>query len=641
MMTSDVTSQVSYEQFSDAWLSEFKDGALSELEKGRRFAIKLITEWLDVTDDDEDFVICDRSGDGGIDIAYLKRADFDAADPDEEKRGDTWYLVQSKYGSAYSGSQTIFEEGRKVLSTLRGQNTHLNASTALVKEKIDVFRRQMTEDDQLVLVFATTESISEHDRQALTDIEHLGRKDIHRNFHVKEVSLLTLWELLDVPVQRMAVPVNGQFIEQLPGLLIGTVSLTDLFEFMQSYKQQTGDLDRLYEKNVRKYLGRRKVSKDIACTLENEPEKFGLYNNGITIVVLDYSEPSDQGARTLTNPFVVNGCQTTRTIYDTLQPKFEAGGSGDDPDIENWKQRLARGGLVVKVARSDDAEVLNITTYTNSQNQVRQRDFLALQGDFRRWASEMVDYGVYLEVQRGAWAARQAYQVQHPSDTQFEESANAFDLVKVYGAGWMGEPGTAFGKNAPFLPLPPGRVYKDMIMRADGEIPFGARDLYAAYKIDCAAKSIGFGRKAKEASRRQTRFLFYHVLMQMLQHVIQFTPQLQPTSLPQSVLTESVLKLSEPGAVEQFNLLTEAAMRVIDRYMDAGREESVHHEPALIDPKIHNQDLNAFLKSEQFGKDGSPFLTKALEIQNEAFNMQGMPGIPSGGERIAQVLLGQ
>ncbi len=37
---------------------------------------------------------------------------------------------------------------------------------------------------------------------------------------------------------------------------------------------------------------------------------------------------------------------------------------------------------------------------------------------------------------------------------------NAFDLFKVYGAGWMGEAGLAFGTNSPFLPK--GKVFDEI-----------------------------------------------------------------------------------------------------------------------------------------------------------------------------------
>ena len=73
--------ETTYEGFCEEWLDEFQNGALSPFEKGQRFAIKLVTQWLDVTGDDEDLVLCDGPGDGGIDIAYLHRADIDDSDP--------------------------------------------------------------------------------------------------------------------------------------------------------------------------------------------------------------------------------------------------------------------------------------------------------------------------------------------------------------------------------------------------------------------------------------------------------------------------------------------------------------------------------------------------------------------------------
>ena len=70
--------------------------------KGQQFGTKIVTQWLGVTGDDDDLIICDGSGDGGIDIAYLHRADvYDDAAGSESSEGDTWYLVQSKYGTSF------------------------------------------------------------------------------------------------------------------------------------------------------------------------------------------------------------------------------------------------------------------------------------------------------------------------------------------------------------------------------------------------------------------------------------------------------------------------------------------------------------------------------------------------------------
>ena len=160
-----------YEQFRTEWLVDIEDASLSPLEKGRRFAAKLVTQWLDVTSDDDDFVVCDGSGDGGIDIAYLQRADADVGTSDDGfEYGDTWYLVQSKYGTAFAGTDTILTEANKVINTLQDRNHNLSADSRQLLEKLSLFRQQASEADRIVLVFATTEPISEQDRPGFCGI---------------------------------------------------------------------------------------------------------------------------------------------------------------------------------------------------------------------------------------------------------------------------------------------------------------------------------------------------------------------------------------------------------------------------------------------------------------------------------------
>ena len=629
-------SKVSYEQFREEWLAEIADGDRSPLDKGRLFATKLITQWLGVTTEDDDLVICDGSGDGGIDIAYLKRADDDTGSRDDNsEEGDTWYLVQSKYGTAFAGSDTILTEGNKVIVTLQGQNQNLSQDSRQLLQKLDLFRQQASDADRIVLVFATTEPIDQQDRQALDDIKLIGRERVTHNFDVEEVSLRTIWEALeDVEQVRLSVPVKGEFVEQSSGLLVGTVSLMDLFAFMQQYQKQTGSLDQLYEKNVRQFLGgRRKINKGIANTLNENPEKFGLYNNGITIVVSGYSKPPNDGVVTMNDPYVVNGCQTTKTIWQVLDSKLNAGGTGSDSAANAWKEQVGRGGVVTKIVRSDEAEITNITRFTNSQNSVREQDFIALNSGFKSWAAEMASgYRIFMEIQRGGAEAQKAWEKQHPDQPQFDDYVNAFDLIKVYGAGWMAAPGLAFGKNAPFLPN--GSVYERIISRQDEGPAFGARDLYAAYKIKCLADKIGFGRNADRPSRRQSRFLFYHVIMRMLSNVILLTPQLHQPAVLASDLTDAVLNLSTLDAEEQLGRLANGAVSLLDQYLTPGTENSAFNEASFIE--IHNGDLNGFLKAENLGQENhSPKFAQSLAITNAAFDMGG------GKEQVAKALLGE
>jgi hypothetical protein len=142
---------------------------------------------------------------------------------------------------------------------------------------------------------------------------------------------------------------------------------------MKRYKAKTGDLDMLYEKNVRKFLGNKKrVNRGIETTLLTKPERFGLYNNGITLVVEDFEKQPNNIEYELTEPFVVNGCQTTMMIWDVLYRKLEAGGSGHNPELETWKRSLGKSIVVIKIVKvgTKGDELLRETTkFTNSQPQ--------------------------------------------------------------------------------------------------------------------------------------------------------------------------------------------------------------------------------------------------------------------------------
>lgn len=625
-----------YEQFKEQWLSDVLAGSPSPLDKGRRFGAKIIRDWLDVSHLDvspDDLIILDGSGDGGLDIAYLERAEAD--------EGDTWYIIQSKYGTAFRGYDTIITEGNKVLDTLTGRNTALSSDSRDLRDKINVFCNQASEADRLVLVFATEDPISESDRGALREIRNSGAERLvgEASFLVEEVSLKTVYEMLgDLEPERLTVPMKGTFIRD-EDFLLGVVPLTDLFAFLTEYRSKTGNLDQIYDKNVRKYLGPKRINKGIADTLRDNPEKFGLYNNGITIVASSRDMSDDMATVTLTDPYIVNGCQTTRTVWQVLDGKLNTGGTGDASDVEAWKARASRGGVVTKIVH-EEADRINITRYTNSQNAVRPQDFITLEDGFQSWAKDMENcYGIFLEIQRGGIDARKSYEKQHPEEQKFKDYVYAFDLLKVYGAGWIGKPGTAFGKNAPFLP-PDGTLYKDMT-QGDGDVSFDVHDLYAAYAIkrEADADEVGFGRMAKQPSRRQSRFLFYFVIIDMLKSIISSTPDLignQPMS--RGIVTDSVLRLAAAETGQGKKLLSSAAVGVIDSYLTQGGGLSAHNEESFT--RDHNGDLNGFLKADNLGTEQhSPLLVRLLESSKLAFSM-AIPGADkTRREIVAQEIL--
>ncbi len=156
-------STYSFEDFKNEWLIEITENNPTTVELGNRFAKKLVTQWLDIEDDNDDMIFCDGSGDGGIDVAYLKRSE-------SENEGNKWFLVQSKYGTAFNSKSTLLIEAQKIIDTLDGQTKRLSSITNDLIERLHIFKRCSSPKDKLILVFATNSSISEDENRALNDI---------------------------------------------------------------------------------------------------------------------------------------------------------------------------------------------------------------------------------------------------------------------------------------------------------------------------------------------------------------------------------------------------------------------------------------------------------------------------------------
>lgn len=625
----DIQDDITYEEFCQEWLAEFRDSSLNSLDKGQRFAIKIVTQWLGVEGDDDDLLICDGSGDGGIDIAYLHRADIED-DPlgSRSIEGHTWYLVQSKYGTSFQGQETIVDEGRKVISTIAGEKTRLSDRVSQLMERLALFQQQASDQDRIVLVFATEQPLSESDRRALAEIRLLGSNRFPNIFDVEDISLQTIWENREtVQAPALSLPVVGNFVDPAPGVRVGTIPLTQMYRFLAAYREKTGNLDQLYEKNVRQFLGsRRKINRRIADTLRDTPELFGLYNNGITIVVSDYTTRSD-GSCVLSDPYVVNGCQTTRTIWDVLRQRLESGGTGKSEQLDAWRERADQGVVVVKIVKSESAQITDITRFTNSQNAVREQDFIALRDDFRSWQRVAEDrFGLYLEIQRGGWDARKAYQRSHPNARQFSQVVNAFDLLKVYAAGWLQEPGTANGARQTFHPG--GRTFHRI---TEGDERISVDDLYAAYRLQEMAKQFNFGRRAEVPSRGLTKYLFYYVVLDLLREAL--IRANRPHS--NSEITQALLILAREENQDALAGLLHAAIEVIDEYMNRESDDSIYNEPEFQD------DVFRFLKSDRLGRreDFAPLLRSLVSEHKRLFGRPGSGGQPSPRELVVQTVV--
>ncbi|MFQ3888057.1 AIPR family protein [Staphylococcus shinii] len=163
----------------------------------------------------------------------------------------------------------------------------------------------------------------------------------------------------------------------------------DSIENEELLKKQKIDLNVLFD-NVRGYLGETGHNKKIIETLKKEPEKFFLFNNGITItaedIIVKPVTMHDKYRIELHNFQIVNGGQTLRSIYS-----FKDKNPG-------MSINLARSSVLIRFFKTglEEGLVNKVSEYTNSQNAISGRDLKSvekIQLDIdRRFEEEGINY---------------------------------------------------------------------------------------------------------------------------------------------------------------------------------------------------------------------------------------------------------
>ncbi|MEX1199807.1 MAG: AIPR family protein [Methylophaga sp.] len=129
--------------------------------------------------------------------------------------------------------------------------------------------------------------------------------------------------------------------------------------------------------NVRGFVIRSKYNNNIITTLKEEPSKFFMYNNGITIVAKSIQvKPINAGKKFIVelNDFqILNGGQTLRTIHNF---------NSQDPSVIS--EYLSRSEVLVRIFNTSSEEVNSvnkIAEYTNSQNAISNIDLKSLSSE--------------------------------------------------------------------------------------------------------------------------------------------------------------------------------------------------------------------------------------------------------------------
>lgn len=165
--------------------------------------------------------------------------------------------------------------------------------------------------------------------------------------------------------------------------------ITDVYNLWQAAEDNNYPL---FEENIREYLGGTSgINKGIINTLKNPDERgnFFYYNNGITIIC-DKAKADSQKVD-ITNPQIVNGCQTVNSIAEVLKSSKQI--------EQDYKDVYVMVKILV-LEKKNSIFYRDIVRYTNSQNSINEKVFGATLQPFFTIQDKLKEYGILLGVKQ-------------------------------------------------------------------------------------------------------------------------------------------------------------------------------------------------------------------------------------------------
>ena len=449
-------------------IKEYAENSKSEVEKGHNFLQWILTRVYEATEDDAADAIVDGANDLGID-AYLP-VDFS----DNKIR-----LFQSKYGTSHSMEAiTKFKEDVKRL--LKSDVTKMRPELAHLVTKI------RDKNLKVECCYVTDQEVSFENEKFFEVID------------VNEI-INRLWGRIKKPAAGKKSTIKLEKMLRHENTILGILKLRELTEFISKNR------DYVFESNIRQWMQfKTTVNKGIRETLQNVPNKFFYYNNGITVVVSNYEETGDNSIL-LHAPQIVNGAQTSNSILDRAKRTHNLDGS-----------------ITVTIIKADDEEDQNnITRYRNSQNSVRGKDLVSLMDFHKSIKSQLQNSGYFYEIQAGSFDTKtKSQQLELKGDVIYNKYLPenhkkvivAKDAIQALVAGIEQRPTESYSSPAQFLPR--GSKYDEVF---NEKLEDEYRLLLYPYLVKEFAKvTLKYGKRGGHKTKRYATLFFVAVYFRIL-----------------------------------------------------------------------------------------------------------------------------
>lgn len=201
----------------------------------------------------------------------------------------------------------------------------------------------------------------------------------------------------------------------------------------------------LFNSNVRDFQGATNVNRDIEASLAENPEKFCLLNNGITIVCDTFV--ANNNKITFTNPQIVNGCQTSHVLFKAATATDSA------------KVKIANVQLHVKIIATDHLDTTNNIVKANNNQNIVLAEAFEITRPFHTKLEEF--FKVMREENWRIFYERRAKQYQYDPRIKQTDKVNLSILTKFFVGMFLNRPHMSVRHESKLLKEFEGHIYQD------------------------------------------------------------------------------------------------------------------------------------------------------------------------------------
>lgn len=296
----------------------------------------------------------------------------------------TVYIVQSKY-KEYPPSPTDVEKfTRGIMHLLDGNYDFMNRRLQSRREEID---ENLNDCDHIVAVFCHLSA--DAPAEETLDISNKFTDNINASGEILKFQYMKLSDIhaerriaqtmesaeVDLQVEKWLTP--GDYKKEIMGIVTGN-QIAELY---------TRFGDALFDNNIRKVIQNSETNNLILDTIRNTPSSFWAYNNGITILTntincVGKPRPSISGSERfkLSSVSIVNGAQTSGALGRALDEGIPL----DDIYVTV---------RIISTEGQEETFGQNVTRFTNTQNTIGVREFVALDPNQEYWHQTLRDEG--------------------------------------------------------------------------------------------------------------------------------------------------------------------------------------------------------------------------------------------------------